>query len=125
MLGVDALCFGVEDENSLGDIAQLADVTGPVVLLEGGEGSVGDFYVGATILLAELGEKFSGEKWDILLAITQRRDEEGNDVESIEEVFAEVATGDLLFEILIGSGDDASIDVNGRGGTDGVEALLV
>ncbi len=125
MLGFDALGFGVEDQDALDDVAQLADVAGPVVLLERGEGGVGDFDVGAAVLLAELGEEFAGEERDVFLAIAQRRDVEGDDVEAVEEVFAEVAAGDLLFEVLVGGGDDAGVDVDGRGGADGVEALLV
>jgi len=33
VLGVDALGFRVQDEDALDDVAQLADVAGPVVLL--------------------------------------------------------------------------------------------
>ena len=50
---------------------------------------------------------------------------EGDDVEAVEEVFAEVAAGDLFFEVLVGGGDDADVDVDGVGGADGEEALLV
>jgi hypothetical protein len=51
--------------------------------------------------------------------------EEGDDVEAIEEVFAEVAAGDLFFEVFVGGGDDAGVDVDGSAGADGIEALLV
>ncbi len=125
VLGFDALDFGIEDEDALHDVAELADVAGPVVGLEGGEGGVGDFYVGAAVLLAELGEEFAGEKRDVFFAVAEGRDEERDDVEAIEEVFAEVAAGDLFFEIFVGGGDDAGVDVDGGGGTDGVEALFV
>ena len=54
VLGFEALGLGVEDEDALDDVAQLADVAGPVVLLERGEGGVGDFDAGAAVLLAEL-----------------------------------------------------------------------
>ena len=74
---------------------------------------------------AELLEEFVDEKRDVFLAVAQRRDKEGDDVEAIEEVFAEVAAGDLFFEVLVGGGDDADVDVDGVAGADGVEALFV
>ncbi len=80
---------------------------------------------GAAVLLPELGEEFAGEEGDVLFALAQGRDVEGDDVEAVEEVLAEVAAGDLLFEVFVGSGDDADVDVCGGGGADGVEALLV
>ena len=125
MLGFDALGLGVEDEDALDDVAELADVAGPVVGLELVDGGVGDFDAGAAVLLAELGEEFAREERDVLFAVAQGRDVEGDDVEAVEEVFAEVAAGDLLFEVFVGGGDDADVDVRGCGGADGVEALLV
>ena len=125
MFGFDALGLGVQDEDALDDVAELADVAGPVVLLERGEGGVGDLDVGAAVLLAELGEELAGEERDVFLAVAQGRDVEGDDVEAVEEVFAEVAAGDLFFEVFVGGGDDAGVDVDGRAGADGVEALFV
>ncbi len=69
--------------------------------------------VGAAVLAAELGEEFLDEERDVFFAVAQGRDEEGDDVEAVEEVFAEVAAGDLLFEVLVGGGDDADVDVDG------------
>jgi hypothetical protein len=46
MSGFDTLRLGVEDEDALDDVAQFANVAGPVVLLESGEGRVGEFDVG-------------------------------------------------------------------------------
>ena len=62
---------------------------------------------------------------NVLLALAQRRDEEGDDVEAVEEVFAEVAARDLLFQVLVGGGDDAHIGVYGMGCADRQEALFV
>jgi hypothetical protein len=52
-------------------------------------------------------------------------DEEGNDVEAVEEVFAEVAARDLLFQVLVGGGDDAHVNVYRLGSAYGEKALLV
>ncbi len=74
---------------------------------------------------AELLQEFFDEERDVFFAVAQRRDEEGDDVEAVEEVFAEVAAGDLFFEVFVGGGDDADVDVDGVAGSDGVEALFV
>src|SRR5215472_11738774 len=120
-----ALGFGVEDEDALDDVAELADIAGPVVGLELVDGGVGDFDAGAAVFLPELGEELAREEGDVFFAVAQGRDEEGDHVEAVEEVFAEVAADDLFFEVLVGGGDDADVDVRGGGGADGVEALLV
>jgi len=121
----DALGFGVEDEDALDEVAELADVARPVVLAKRGEGVVGEVDVLAAVLLAELDEELFYERGDVFLAVAEGRDEEGDDVEAVEEVFAEVAVGDLFFEVLVGGGDDADVDVDGVGGADGKEALFV
>ena len=79
----------------------------------------------AAVLTAELGEELFDEERDVFLAVAEGRNEEGDDIEAIEEVFAEVAVGDFFFEIFIGGGDDADVDVDGVGGADGEEALFV
>ncbi len=125
MFALDASGLGVEDEDALDEIAQLADVAGPMILLERGEGVFVHLDAGPPVLGTKLGEKLFDEQRDILLAIAQRRDEEGDDVEAIEEVFAEVAAGDLFFKVFVGGGDDAYVDVHGVAGADGKEALFV
>ena len=125
MFAVDALDFRIEDQDALDEIAQFADVAGPVILLERGESVVGHLDVGPAVLCAELLQEFFDEERDVFLAVAQRRDKKRNDVETVEEVFAEVAAGDLFFEVFVGGGDDADIDVDGVGGADGEETLLV
>ena len=86
----------------------------------------GDVDARAAVLLAELGEEFFDEQRYIFFAIAQRRNEKRDDVEAIEEVFAEVAAADFLFEVFVGGGDDTRVDMwTGRAGADGVEALLI
>ena len=59
MLALDAGGLGVEDEDAFDEVAELADVAGPVVLPEGGEGVVGDVDAGAAVLGTELGEELA------------------------------------------------------------------
>ena len=72
-----------------------------------------------------LGEEFADEERDVLLALAKRGDEERHDVQTIEEVFAEVALGDLFFEVLVCGGDEAHIDTDGLRSADGREHLVV
>ena len=98
---------------------------GPLVLHEGVEGFAGDFDAGAAVLAAEGAEEFFDEDGDVLVAVAEGWDVKGDDVEAVEEVFAEVALGDFFFDIFVGGGDDADVDLEGLGGADGDEALLV
>src|SRR5579859_6654215 len=125
MLALDAEDAGVENHNALDDVFEFANVAGPVILGEVGEGFFADLHAGAAILATELGEEFAGEERDVLLAFAEGRHEKRNDVEAIEEVFAEVALGDFLFEILVGAGDEAHVDAKGLGAADRGEELIV
>ena len=125
MLAFEAQHLGIEDEDAFDEVAELADVARPVVLAQRVERVLSHLNVGASVLCAELLEELLDQRGDVLLAVAQRRNEEGDDVEPVEEVFAEVAAGDLLFEVLVGGGDDAHIDVDGMGGADREEALFV
>src|SRR5271156_3579187 len=107
MLAFDALRLGIEDQYPLDQIAQLAHVSGPVILLQSGKGVVGHFHVRASILRTKLLQELFYQQGNVFFAVAQWWDKEWNDVETIEEVFAEVATGDLFLKILIGRGDDA------------------
>src|SRR6185437_2592220 len=69
--------------------------------------------------------EFLDQERDVFLAITERRHKKRNNVEAIEEVLAEVAARNLLFKVLVGSGDDADVDVDGLRSPHGKEALLV
>src|ERR1700739_1608085 len=100
MLALDAMDLGVEDQHALQDIFQLTDVSWPGVLLEQVEGVLGDFDPRPAVFAAEDAQKFAGERGNVLLALAQRRHEEGNYVEAVKEILAEVALGDLFFEVL-------------------------
>ena len=54
-------------------------------------------------------EEVSGKGGNIFATLAQGRHVEGDDVEAVEEVLAEIAALDLLFEILVGGGDDADV----------------
>ena len=86
---------------------------------------VADLHARAAVLAAEFGEEFARQERDVLLALAQRRHEERHHVEAVEEIFAEVALGDLLFEILVGGGNQADVDAQGLCAADRREQLVV
>src|SRR5579875_2262143 len=125
VLNFDARGFGIQDQDALDDVTELTNIARPVVTAELVERGLGDLDARTAVLLAKLCEKLAGKRGDIFLAVAQRRHEEGNNVESVKEVLAEVAARDLLFKILVGGGDDTRIHMNRLAGTDGIEALFI
>ncbi len=65
-----------------------------------------------------------GQLGNILAPVAQRRDEEGNHVEAVEEIFAEIAAFDLFLQVLVGRRHHAHVYLHVCGGADGLEALL-
>ena len=104
---------GIENHDALDDVLEFAHVAGPVVLARACEGFFADLHARAAVLAAKLGEEFAGEERNILLALAERRHKKRDNIEAVEEVFAEVALGDLFFEILVGGGDEAHVDAQG------------
>ena len=49
---------------------------------------------------------------DVLAAVAERRDDEVDDVEPIEEVFAELPLPDALAEVAVGGGNDAHVQTH-------------
>ena len=56
--------------------------------------------------------KCSGEGGNVFAAAAQGRQLDGDDVEAVEEVFAEAAFADGLAQIDVGGGDDADVDLD-------------
>ena len=73
------------------------------------EGFFADLNARAAVLAAELGEEFAGQERDVLLAFAQWRHEEGNHIESVEEVFAEISLGDFLFQVFVRGSDETHV----------------
>ena len=103
------------DHRPLDDTLQLAHVTGPVVVLEGVQGV---FRHGLDLLscfLIEFGDKIIDKKRDVFLALPERRDRDGENIEPVEQVFPESALPDLFLQIPVGGRNDPHIDLDGFG----------
>ena len=59
------------------------------------------------------------EAGDFVAPFAQRRDAEADDVEAVEEVFAEASVADRVFEVGVGGGDDADVDGQRAGSPSG------
>src|SRR5215468_2413213 len=113
------------DDEPLHHVAQLAHVARPVVGEEVGEGLHGHRLGAAPVLRREEGDEVLHEGGDVLLAPAQRGHLDGNDVEAVEEILAEAPRGDLLLQVLVGSGDDAHVDAERLLAAHPLEGLLL
>ncbi len=115
----------VHDDDALDRVAKLADVAGPRVALEGGEGlgveALRPLVVGAGEAFVEVLD----ERGHVLGPLAQGRNLEGDDVEAVEEVGAEGAPLDLDFEPLVRRRQHANVHAHRRRRADGLEALLI
>src|SRR5205085_1597982 len=91
-------------------VLQLSHVARPGVRL----------HEGARVLVQTLGgfitrggdadEEVLRKNWNIIYALSQRLQMNGDDVQSVEQVAAEPTRSNLLIEVAIGRGDHARID---------------
>ena len=65
------------------------------------------------------------EERDVLGAIAERREMDGEDVESVVEILAEGLFLDRFQQVAVGGGDDADIDPDRRLAADAVEFMLL
>src|ERR1700676_4993719 len=65
------------------------------------------------------------ERQDILAAFAQRRDAQGDDIETVVEILAKMMRTDFGLEVAIGRGDYSRIDVNGAFAADPLEVLIL
>jgi hypothetical protein len=114
-----------EDDGAFDDVLEFADVAGPVVVVEGLEAGVAEARDMDAVLAGEALEEVLGEKGDILPAFAEGGDVDGDDVEAEVEVLAELLAGDAQFELAVGGGEDADIDLDGAGAPDPFELAFL
>src|ERR1700690_2119054 len=109
-----------ENDRSLDDARQLADISRPLRLgqsakLAGANRRAG----GGGSARASLGEEVRDEPRDVLPPFAQRRHEHRKDVESKVEILSKPAVADERRQITVGRRDDAHVDVVGSIAADG------
>ena len=65
------------------------------------------------------------QRRDVLAPIAQRRHVNRNDVEAVEQILAERALRDFFFEVLVGRGDHADVDLDDPVAAEPFELLLL
>ena len=91
-------------------VGELPHVAGPAVQHQVLHRFLGEAQVALAAFLRVLLQVVIGKRRDLHAPLAQRRQVEADDVEAVEEVFAEAALGDQGVEIGVGGGDDADID---------------
>ena len=101
-----------EHDAALDGVFQLAHVARPVVIDQGAQGVGGELARGEAVFVGVEVEKVLGEQGNVFAAGAQRRQVDGDDVEAVEEVFAEAAVAHRLAQVDVGGGDDAHVHLN-------------
>ena len=110
--------LGIADNHGvLHGIDQLADIAGPVVLHQCGHRVFRNSQAGLVHLLGKLGGIVLDEQRDIVATFTQCRQSDLHPANAIEQVTAELAFLDQVFEVVVGGADEADIDMLGLVGT--------
>ena len=81
--------------------------------------------MGLSVLCVKLVKKIGGQRYNILFALTQWRDGQFKDIQTIVEIRSEFIAFDELCQVLIVLGDNFDIDLHRSGGTDGQNFFLL
>ena len=73
------------------------------------------------VLAAEAAHEFLGQERHVFPAIAQRRHVNRHDVQAEKEILAEFLFLHALFEVAVGRGDDADVDLDGAVAADAFE----
>ena len=96
------------DDQPLHRVFELADVARPRVLAQRRHRVLGDALDDGGAVGESL-EEVIDQLGDVFSSLAQRRDDEVNDVEAIEQVLAKVPVGDHRAEVAVGRGNDAHV----------------
>ena len=102
----EAAGAGGEGDGAVDGVAQLADVAGPGLGGEAGEGGALDVGDGEAAQL----QQGADDRCDVLAAGSQGREADADDAEAVVEVGAQGAAGDGRGEVALGCGDDPDVD---------------
>ena len=113
------------DHQPLDDVAQLAHVTRPAVLLNRAHGTRLEAFDAPAVLARELRHEVICEPRDVFLPLAQRRNEDRNDVETKVQIVSEPSGPDLRLEIFVGRRQHARVDLDPRRPSDRLHGLLL
>ena len=122
--GANVIRF-LQDHGALHGVLQFAHISRPIVLQQQVAGLLRDaFHRLAKTEIVTLDEEFD-ERENILLAMPQGRNEDGDDAEPVEQVLAKGPIAHALLQIAIGGGDDADIHADILHAADAADGLIL
>src|SRR6185437_3141793 len=113
-----------EDQGSLDDVPQLANITRPVVRLERRHCFFGYGWRGHSPLGGKSGEEVADEFGNVLPPFLQRGQPYRHHVQTIEQIFAESTRRNLVLEVARGCREYAHVDLDRALPTDASVALI-
>src|ERR1043166_3406757 len=122
MLLLENRILAGEGDRPFDRVLQFPDISGPRVALERFQNFRRHREVAPA---AELLDEVADEKRDVLRTLAERRDADLDDIQSMEEVLAELAGLDEIPKILFGRDDDADVDLDRLRGADPLELPLL
>ena len=111
--------FSFDDSNLFGDVFEFADVAVPRVVHEVLAGVFGKEDGRHVVFLGHVGGEFAEEEGNVVDAFAKRRDVDGDLLQTVVEVFAEMAVADSGYEVDIGGGYNSDVDFERSGGAYG------
>src|SRR5436190_14901398 len=111
MLGANDALVAAEDRGALDDVLQLAHVPGPAMREQGLDGSLRK-HLYPSMLTHRFGEALTRDERDVVPAVPQRRQRDGEDVEAIEQILAERAGRHRLLQQRVRGGDHSTANID-------------
>ena len=100
---------GLLGGQGLGEAHELADVPGPAVALEEGDGVVGQGDFAHPVFFRKIRSELSEQQVDIVFPFAQGRDADAGGGEPVVEILAELPAPDGVVQVDVRRGDDADI----------------
>ena len=125
MLRQDEILGAHKEDGPFHGVLEFPDITGPAVTLEHIHGSQGNTHVPLPRLPGEMPDKVAGQGQDVILAVPQRRKDDGKDIKPVKEITPERTLGHHLLEIAVGGRNHAYIHAYGLHTPETLEGALL
>ena len=116
---------GAEDRHPLDQVFQLPDVAGPIVLRHLGQRLGREVEVDPAVVQGRPLQEAAGQLGNVFLPLPQRRHPDGDDVQPVVEVLAELSLADPVEQVAVGRRHDAHVDLDPLGATDSLDSPLL
>src|ERR1700722_1922840 len=114
-----------QDDGALDEVLQFTNIAGPCSAGQSFHRALGDSLDLLLHSARKARSKIVNQEWDIAGSFTKRRDFNGKDVQTIEQVFSKLAVPDHRRDVAVRGRDDPDIDVNGSGAAQALELVFL